>query len=120
MMGGDIRVRSESGKGTTFIVDLPVSVATETAPVRSEEEKMPADGKSRLVLVIDDDPEAAELLKRSLSKSGYGVVVAYSGGTGIEIMQGYIPEETHAISGTALPGPPWSCPQISPAHPRVI
>jgi signal transduction histidine kinase/CheY-like chemotaxis protein len=85
MMGGDIRVRSESGKGTTFIVDLPVSVATETAPVRSEEEKMPADGKSRLVLVIDDDPEAAELLKRSLSKSGYGVVVAYSGGTGIEI-----------------------------------
>jgi signal transduction histidine kinase/DNA-binding response OmpR family regulator len=85
MMGGDIKVRSEQGKGSTFIVDLPVSMPTETAPAGPEEEKMPADTKSRLVLVIDDDPEAAELLKRSLSKSGYGVSVAHSGAAGIEI-----------------------------------
>ena len=40
---------------------------------------------SKFVLVIDDDPDAAEILKRGLSKAGYHVVIAKDGKTGLEM-----------------------------------
>jgi len=84
LMGGDIAVRSEYGKGTTFTVDLPVEIAEisrQPSPPASEK----SSGKLKLVLVIDDDHDAAEILKGSLSKAGYGVAVANDGAAGLEI-----------------------------------
>ena len=86
MMGGDITVKSTPGHGTTFTVDLPVEVAephSETAPPAAA--PTASSGQLKLVLVIDDDPDATDLLKRNLSKSGYEVVVANSGPAGLEI-----------------------------------
>jgi signal transduction histidine kinase/CheY-like chemotaxis protein len=85
MMGGDITVRSTHGKGTTFRVDLPATVS-EPEPAPSAPGPPAPSGKSRrMVLVIDDDHDAAAILKHSLVKSGYDVLTAFTGRDGIEL-----------------------------------
>ena len=63
MMGGDVTVTSESGKGSTFTVRLPAGSATAAAvsdqQARGPEEPAPL---GDCVLVIDDDPTARELI----------------------------------------------------------
>ncbi len=87
MMGGDVTVTSNYGHGTTFTVDLPVEVVEVSPEVdrRKGPKPAPAQSNLKLVLVIDDDQDAAEILKRNLTKAGYEVVVAHSGAAGLEV-----------------------------------
>ncbi len=86
LMGGDITVQSIYGKGTTFRVDLPAFVSEPETPASSGPSSMRASGKSRrVVLVIDDDRDAVEILKRNLVKNGYDVLTAYSGREGVDL-----------------------------------
>ncbi len=82
MMGGTIRCESQLGKGTTFTVELPV-----TAP-RGAEMALPVarpGASHQLVLVVDDDPDARDLLQRMLSRDGYRVVTASGGEEGLAL-----------------------------------
>jgi CheY-like chemotaxis protein/anti-sigma regulatory factor (Ser/Thr protein kinase) len=71
--GGKMSVESVPGKGSRFTFSIPLTVkpATKPAPV-------PAGvlaGSQPLVLVIEDDAEAAELLGAELREVGYAVAV---------------------------------------------
>ncbi|MFZ4776433.1 MAG: Cache 3/Cache 2 fusion domain-containing protein, partial [Terrimicrobiaceae bacterium] len=85
LMGGDIAVQSIYGKGTTFRVDLPAFVSEPQAPATTSPAKNIPGKSRRVVLVIDDDRDAAEILKRNLVKNGYDVLTAFSGREGIEL-----------------------------------
>ncbi len=93
MMGGDILVDSTYGEGTTFTIDLPVNVVEvkieEISPLPA---KVTSSGNDRqLVVVIDDDEDAGIILKRTLEQSGYVVMVANNGATGIQLVKTYHP-----------------------------
>ncbi len=80
LMGGDVTVESELGRGSCFTIRLPASLA-DTAQRRDEvdsvAEPAQADGASRrdVVLVIDDDPSVLDLMQRILMKEGFRPVL---------------------------------------------
>jgi CheY-like chemotaxis protein len=90
MMGGTIRVTSKLGEGTTFIIDLPVKTVSEKetgeASPPSAEQLSEFEGLDKShVLVIDDDPDARDLLRRTLEAKGHSVRLASEGREGIEM-----------------------------------
>ena len=90
MMGGDVSVTSTPGVGSVFSVSVPAHVVEGPA---SPHAALPhenghalesgAGGDGPLVLVIDDDPVAHELVRRSLEKEGLRVESAMCGDSGV-------------------------------------
>ncbi|HET7745750.1 MAG TPA: response regulator, partial [Vicinamibacteria bacterium] len=93
MMGGDVSVESEHGKGSVFTVRLPARVSrrktAETGKVQTDSGALkvaePAVPSRGTVLVIDDDPAAIELMTRTLTKEGFRVLTAQSGEEGLKL-----------------------------------
>ncbi|MEM6996579.1 MAG: ATP-binding protein, partial [Myxococcota bacterium] len=90
MMGGEIWVQSERGRGTVFSVRLPLRARltqrpgprrpTGTFAVVSE----PGD-RSECVLVVDDDEAVREIVGTTLRNAGFRVVTASSGEEGLAL-----------------------------------
>ena len=79
--GGDIRVHSEVGKGTTFRVRIPMVLLGE-----AESKEVPSEailGKGEKILVIDDETDVLEPMQAVLKSIGYRVALASSGKEGI-------------------------------------
>ena len=76
MMGGEIRVESESGRGTTFIFTATLGVA-EAAQDRKF--RLTRDLQGRRVLVVDDNRTSRKILVRYLESFNFDVTSVTSG-----------------------------------------
>tara|TARA_B100000676_G_scaffold300986_1_gene347468 strand:+ start:451 stop:3447 length:2997 start_codon:yes stop_codon:yes gene_type:complete len=87
MMGGDVEVESELGKGSNFILYVPREAleqeSDEDIPVNIEA----LNDNEKIVVLIDDDVTMHELIRRTLSKIGLTLVGATDSEKGLQIVR---------------------------------
>jgi signal transduction histidine kinase/CheY-like chemotaxis protein/CHASE3 domain sensor protein len=78
--GGEVNVKSAPGAGSTFILRLPVEAKKSVALSVAEPLPTGTVGADRpLILVVEDNPEAAEILGRHLEAGGFRMSIARTG-----------------------------------------
>lgn len=81
--GGDMRVASELGKGTTFVATLPVErdvCARDSAPAALLPEAAPAScSNAGRILVVEDNVVNQKVVMAALAKRGYSIELASDG-----------------------------------------
>jgi PAS domain S-box-containing protein len=95
--GGRISVKSRGeGLGSAFTVILPLAVARRQHPTRLDGsapldyERLSLEGMT--VLVVDDEPDARELIRRLLAERQARVFVAESADRGLEVLRAEKPD----------------------------
>lgn len=78
--GGSIHVDSAPGRGTTFVVEIPIiEVSIEDATPSPSEPAQPNSYTKLKVLAVDDEHSVTLLLNRALNAQGHDVDIAHDG-----------------------------------------
>jgi CheY-like chemotaxis protein/anti-sigma regulatory factor (Ser/Thr protein kinase) len=86
IMGGEIRVRSTPGEGTTFTVKLLLSNAANYAPAPAVRRPITGyAGRAIKILLIDDDPHHVDIVQGLLRPLGFVVFIAQGGRAGLAL-----------------------------------
>jgi PAS domain S-box-containing protein len=86
LMGGDVSVSSEPGRGSVFTVEMPARIAGASQPFSPDAGVQNApDAPAGVVLVVDDDSVARTLIQKTLEKGGYKTVAAASGPEALQL-----------------------------------
>lgn len=93
MLGGELRVASVLGKGSTFTLTLPIKpkeIISRPGPVVT---MAPVETTSarKTVLVVDDAPDVAGMIADYLTREGYYTLTATSGKQALELAEKHRP-----------------------------
>ncbi|CRI63866.1 putative Sensor histidine kinase/response regulator receiver protein [Thiocapsa sp. KS1] len=87
--GGEMRIESRMGEGTTVRIRLPVAEASTLVVehVGAAVRNAPPQGNGECVLAVDDDSEVLATTADQLRGLGYRVLTAGDGATALELLQ---------------------------------
>jgi signal transduction histidine kinase/ActR/RegA family two-component response regulator len=110
--GGSIGAHSEGeGHGARFVVRLPISSLVSTTlgiskvaatKTETQDPELVPNLEGIQVLVVDDEPDARELVGYVLSRSGIGVQLASSAAEAVDMLESFHPQVI--ISDIGMPG----------------
>ena len=99
--GGTIKVKSELGKGTKFIISLPVVKNAPTAPIVDLGELKGGSGK---VMLVDDEEQVVQVTGEILKNLGYGVVGKTSPEEALELFSASPHDFDLVLTDLTMPG----------------
>ncbi len=82
LIGGQLDVTSEVGRGSIFTVELPLPIVAE----RRRQKELPTTVKHARVLVIDDNAVNRRIISEQLTEWGFDGLAVPDGPTGLEIL----------------------------------
>ncbi|MBT2794763.1 hybrid sensor histidine kinase/response regulator [Paraburkholderia strydomiana] len=101
--GGTIEARSEgTGRGSEFVVHLPISELTQAAGAAPCVHESPPPVSGRRIIVVDDNQDAAESLAMLLELDGHEVRTAGDGPAGLQLAHDFCPQAV--LLDIGLPG----------------
>ena len=92
MMGGDINLKSKEGEGTTFTVTIPTKVSDPKKQDIVQNTEITNADSGYTVLVIDDDDNAQDMMRKFLEKQNVSILQAKSGEDGLKLAAEYMPD----------------------------
>ena len=101
--GGQVRIYSEVGAGTTMCIYLPRHLGPAAETQESEPTHIEAGGHGETVLVIDDEASVRSLIVDVLTDGGYHVIEAADGPSGLKVLQSDLRIDL-LITDVGLPG----------------
>jgi CheY-like chemotaxis protein len=80
---GQIKVRSEVGRGTTFEIRLPITTRLPRSKQHSSRSE-DIEGGKETILIAEDDAQIRDVLQHNLSRLGYRLILAANGQEAID------------------------------------
>ncbi|MBP1804652.1 PAS domain S-box protein [Rubellimicrobium aerolatum] len=85
--GGQVRATSRPGEGTAMALHLPRLVGAPPEEEAGRPTAIPATGRGRHVLVVEDEPAVRMLLAEALEEAGFRATLAEDGPAGLRLLE---------------------------------
>ena len=99
---GFIKVHSEQGKGSSFIIHFP-RFAGDRPPVEPKSPERPAVGGKEAILLVEDEPELLNISKVMLEKLGYQVLPVANPGEALRFAESFKGEIHLLLTDVVMP-----------------
>jgi two-component system cell cycle sensor histidine kinase/response regulator CckA len=102
--GGQIRVRSAPGRGSSFIVTLPRVAMSDGGDETGEAMAAPGRQAQGTILLAEDEPVVRSLARAVLERTGYTVIEAADGATALALAAQHGDEIDLLLTDVVMPG----------------
>jgi two-component system, cell cycle sensor histidine kinase and response regulator CckA len=101
--GGEVRVQSEPGRGTTFEIYLPRALTTaEPAAAPNAPRFWPLGGET--ILLVEDEEQVRDVVREALEAAGYAVLEAPSGDEALRLAARHDSPIHLLVTDVVMPG----------------
>ena len=101
--GGQIRIYSEVGEGTTVRIYLPRHLGDVPVEQPGDRRAAPPVGRGETVLIVDDEPTIRMLVSDTLAELGYQAIEAADAATGLKLLESDVVIDL-LVTDVGLPG----------------